>query len=184
MGYPSVPSMELGWRVLFPVQSIWWSPWSLSCWELPLHEIKGAALHLWRIRPALLDSFYPALLYRYHVPCRDRWGLLFEWWRKWCRRNICYAEKANELVKNGCASYTAHWWLFAYCVTGACAFAFDFFRFALKLLPMLLLMGKRNLISNVLSMKVKSIQNLAKLVGRTDIVSVVECYQMTLVPVE
>ena len=55
----AIPSMELGWR-------------AIGSYHYPRDQRGGAALHLWRMSGFAGQAFYPALLYRYHVPCGDR----------------------------------------------------------------------------------------------------------------
>ncbi len=70
----AIPSMGLGWRVLFPVYMVIAVIAILLLGATTIHETKeeGAALHLWRMSGFAGQAFYPALLYRYHVPCGDR----------------------------------------------------------------------------------------------------------------
>ena len=70
----AIPSMGLGWRVLFPVYMVIAVIAILLLGATTIHETQrgGAALHLWRMSGFAGQAFYPALLYRYHVPCGDR----------------------------------------------------------------------------------------------------------------
>ena len=70
----AIPSMELGWRVLFPVYMVIAviAILLLGSYHYPRDQRGGAALHLWRMSGFAGQAFYPALLYRYHVPCGDR----------------------------------------------------------------------------------------------------------------
>lgn len=65
----AIPSMELGWRVLFPVYMVIAVIAILLLGATTIHETKEEG------RPSTFGeclAFYPALLYRYHVPCGDR----------------------------------------------------------------------------------------------------------------
>ena len=99
----AIPSMELGWRVLFPVYMVIAVIAILLLGATTIHETKeegrpstfGECLallgkpfillcfirrqrqmcirdSLWRMSGFAGQAFYPALLYRYHVPCGDR----------------------------------------------------------------------------------------------------------------
>ena len=45
---------------------------AIGSYHYPRDQRGGAALHLWRMSGFAGQAFYPALLYRYHVPCGDR----------------------------------------------------------------------------------------------------------------
>ena len=70
----AIPSMGLGWRVLFPVYMVIAviAILLIGSYHYPRDQRGGAALHLWRMSGFAGQAFYPALLYRYHVPCGDR----------------------------------------------------------------------------------------------------------------
>ena len=70
----AIPSMELGWRVLFPVYMVIAVIAILLLGATTIHETKeeGRPSTFGECLALLGKPFYPALLYRYHVPCGDR----------------------------------------------------------------------------------------------------------------